>query len=93
MTSLCTYTTFAAITYLCPSLNEGGVKSGSLIRLCEYSAFLLFCIVLNKETADIMLCWLVRHADPHFFLFAYKTNRESHDVDFFCFVQYMFTYR
>ena len=37
---------------------------------------------LNKETANIMLCWLVRRADLHF-LFAYKTNRESHDVYFF----------
>ena len=54
MTSLCTYIALATIMYFCSSLNEGGVKSGSPISLCEYSAF--FVVLYSIEPHLGMTC-------------------------------------
>ena len=40
--------------YFCSSLNEGGVKSGSPISLCEYSAF--FVVLYSIESHLGMTC-------------------------------------
>ena len=60
-----------------------------MLNLAVLSAFLLFCIVLNKETADIMLCWLVRHADLHFFFEKNEQKKNNRSVagyvDMFCY--------